>query len=65
MEDYAALGCWDDVCSQPQVKPFAQDPAPQRHFDLNCSSSPICTILVFHTLIYKSSMPCHCSTSAP
>ncbi|KAG0146633.1 hypothetical protein CROQUDRAFT_92458 [Cronartium quercuum f. sp. fusiforme G11] len=29
MEDYAGLGCWDDVCSQPRVKSFAQDPAAQ------------------------------------
>ncbi|KAG0143980.1 hypothetical protein CROQUDRAFT_649670 [Cronartium quercuum f. sp. fusiforme G11] len=40
MADYAGLGCWDDVCSQPRVKSFAQDPAAQWYFDLNCSSNP-------------------------
>ncbi|KAG0145271.1 hypothetical protein CROQUDRAFT_658836 [Cronartium quercuum f. sp. fusiforme G11] len=29
MADYAGLGCWDDMCSQPRVKSFAQDPAAQ------------------------------------
>ncbi|KAG0149733.1 hypothetical protein CROQUDRAFT_653290, partial [Cronartium quercuum f. sp. fusiforme G11] len=39
MMDYAGLGCWDDMCSQARVKSFAQDPAAQWYFDLNCSSS--------------------------
>ncbi|KAG0151784.1 hypothetical protein CROQUDRAFT_86427 [Cronartium quercuum f. sp. fusiforme G11] len=29
MADYASLSYWDDVCSQPRVKSFVQDPAAQ------------------------------------
>ncbi|KAG0145774.1 hypothetical protein CROQUDRAFT_658290, partial [Cronartium quercuum f. sp. fusiforme G11] len=32
MADYAGLGYWADVCSQPRVKSFAQDPAAQWYF---------------------------------
>ncbi|KAG0139391.1 hypothetical protein CROQUDRAFT_101600, partial [Cronartium quercuum f. sp. fusiforme G11] len=47
MADYAGLGYWDDVCSQPRVKSFAQNPAAQgsTHCRLAESYSLLCPTL--------------------